>query len=412
MATGPITPPSFWSLIQKSNQILILFPKGKNGDSAAAALALSQFLRKNKIRAEVACEDFVKPSKLSFLPEIDKIQPNIKILKKFVVSIDISRSQIEEFSYNIADTKLNIFITPKTGTFYDRDISTSNSEYRYDLIITLDTPDLEHLGKIYNENAEFFYNTPIINIDNAIENEQYGQVNIVDLTAPSCGEMVFSIIQSGQPDAFSQPDALDPDLATTLLTGIILKTRGFRSNHITPKTLEIVSQLIAAGAKREKIIHHIYQTKSIETLKIWGKALANLKHDPEIGLVWTALTHEDIGEPHADTHENLREVSEELINTSPEAKIVCLLYETPEKGIRCLANSAHGISAFDASRSPVRSWRPGNHPEQTAWRLKRSSWQPVERPWISGSLPVPWYQLSPSSNQQWSFAHHLWLTCC
>lgn len=336
-------PSSFWPMVQKSSQILILFPKDKKGESApVAALALMQFLRKNKIQAEIACQDFSRGEKLAFLPDIAQIQPNIKIQKKFVVSIDISKSEVEEFSYNINDTKLNIFITPKNGTLFDKDISTRNSEYRYDLIITLATPDLEMLGKIYNENAEFFYNTPIINIDNSVENEQYGQINIVDFTAASLCEIIYAIMTK------TQPNAIDREIATSLLTGIIIKTRGFRSNHITPKTLETVSLLISAGAQREKIIHNLYQTKSIETLRLWGKALANLKHEKDIGLVWTSLAGADLG-THND--EELHEVNDELINTSPDAKIVCLLYQTPQNQFKCLMGSAAGLNAANLTKA-------------------------------------------------------------
>lgn len=337
-------PKNFWGIIQKSRLVLITFPPTGGGDAIAGALALKRMLKKSKVDADIVSQDFVVPSKLKFLLGIEEIKNKILHLNKFLIKLDVSKNQIEEFSYDIADQKLNIFITAKNGNFVPQDVTTSSTDYRYDLIITLKTAEPEDLGKIYEENTDFFYKTPVLNIDHAHENEQHGHINVVDMTASSVSEIIYTIFKGIQPEIFDEPTA------TTLLTGIFSETKGFRSSQITPQLLEIVSELVAAGARRDDIVHHLYRTKSIETLKIWGKTLSNLKYEPDLGLVWAGLTAADIA-GHAQNEETLKEIVEELINNSPEAKIICLLYETPEGNVHCLANSDKGIDAMEMAHA-------------------------------------------------------------
>jgi hypothetical protein len=113
--------------------------------------------------------------------------------------------------------------------------------------------------------------------------------------------------------------------------------------------LNIASQLIARGAKREDIIKNLYQTKTIGTLKLWGRALMRLKNDPSSKIVWSLLTRDDFITSGAEEGE-LPEVVDELISNSPEAEIVVLLYEIPytnslETKICCLVKTLKNIDA-------------------------------------------------------------------
>ena len=123
--------------------------------------------------------------------------------------------------YIIENNKLNFIISPQDGFFTDEDISSSVSGFKYDLIITIDGQDLESLGRIYDNNIEFFYKTPIINIDQSPENEEFGQLNILDLKAVSVTEILFILMND------YNKKLIDEDIATCLLTGIIFRTKSF-----------------------------------------------------------------------------------------------------------------------------------------------------------------------------------------
>lgn len=318
-----------YELIKTSQRPLIVFRQNFNGDSLGSALALFLLLKKMDKTADLAAADFSWTKNFSFLPQ-EKILPSLNNLKKFIIDLSLKNAQMDELSYEvIAKEKLAISITPKNGAFKADQVSFRESDFKYDLILTVDAPDLELLGGLYRDNADFFYRTPLINFDHNPANENYGQINLVELTAASTAEVIYDLMES------LSGDFLDEKIATCLLTGIIAKTRSFRSPNVTPKTLNVAGRLVAGGADRETIIHNLYRTKNLATLKLWGRALARLENDPSLNLAWSVVSQQDFLAAGAD-EENLWEVVDELIINSPEAEIVVLFYEQKNQQICCL----------------------------------------------------------------------------
>jgi hypothetical protein len=270
--------------------------------------------------ADVACDGFVAPTSLAFLPDLGAVQKELRQLQKFIVRLDTTRVGIDALAYDKKDTHLDIVLTPKGGQFEARDLTTVKQDFKYDLIVTVGSPDLAALGKLHAAHPDFFFDRPVMNIDCDPSNEQYGDVNAVDIAATSCAEVVVRMF-SGDKD-----HVIDADTATCLLTGIIAKTRSFKDARVTPKTLETASELIAAGARRADIVQHLYRTRPLSTLKLWGRALARLKFDPAIKMTWTVLVRQDFVHAGA-TEQFLEEVIDELIATTPEAEIIGVLYE-------------------------------------------------------------------------------------
>jgi len=315
-----------FELIKNSQKILLTFKKNFSGDALASALAIFLLLQKMNKQADLVCQDFIIPQNYAFLPHLDKVKSDLNSLKRFIISLDLAENKVKDFSYDIKNNKLNIYLTPEKGILEDKNISFKSGDYKYDLIITFDTDDLESLGDVYEKNTDFFYNTPLINIDNNPENEQYGQINLVELAKTSSAEIVFDLIE--QYDL----NLLDTEIATCLLTGMIAKTRSFRSLSVTPRVLNVASQLILNGADRDLIIQNLYRTKSINTLKLWGKVLARLKNDPAYKMAWSYLTQKDFIELNIQ-NPNLSEVIEELITSAPEAEIIVLFTENKNQTI-------------------------------------------------------------------------------
>ena len=168
------------------------------------------------------------------------------------------------------------------------------------------------------DNADFFYHTPIINIDHNPANDYFGQINLVDITATSISEIIFELIKE------MGGEILNEQIATNLLAGIISKTKSFRTTSVTPKSLAIASHLVASGARREEIIKNLFQTKNIATLKLWGRVLARLKEGESHRLVWSLVSRHDFGSSGAG-EEDLIGVIDELIINTPLAEIVALL---------------------------------------------------------------------------------------
>ncbi len=115
------------------------------------------------------------------------------------------------------------------------------------MIICFGAPDLEACAHLYHDHKDFFFRTPIINIDHSPSNEHFGQINHVDLNASAIGETCFELVHS------INPTLINAEIATASLTGMIAKTRSFRTPHLTPKTLEVAGKLMALGARRKTL---------------------------------------------------------------------------------------------------------------------------------------------------------------
>lgn len=307
-------------LIDESKHILLTFRKDGSADAIASSLALALFLQKKNKHVDIVVDNFVLPKKLAFLPSGAHIKSQFPHLQKFIITLDLKDSGVQELSYDVVESKLQIFITPKTGSIHREQLQTAQSEFRYDLIITLDTPDLHALGNLAEMNTSLFYALPIINIDYKPNNERYGQINYISLPATSTSEVVAELLRK------LSETAIDKDMATALLTGMIANTNSFKTKDIKPNTLALASRLIGMGADREFIIQELYRTKTLSSLKLWGQALTHLEFDTSIGLASTTITREDFSRTGATEHE-LYDIIDELIANSPEAKLILILHE-------------------------------------------------------------------------------------
>ncbi len=318
--------------LEDKKQILITFKKESHGDAIAASLAFKLFVESLGKKAHIASDGFILDERFSFLKGATSISPSLGNLHQFLITMDISKNGLANLKYDIKDEKLRLFITPKNG-FYTKDmVRTSQTEFKYDAIVTLDTPSLTSLGSIYAHNEEFFFKTPLINIDHKASNELFGHINLVDIPASTTSEILYELLSS------YKPELITTDIATALLTGIIAGTNSFKEKKVRPHTLAIASKLVELGADRSHIIAQLYQTKSISTFKLWGTALSHLTYDSVYGIISTTLTRDDFVRTGATTHE-LSAIIDELISFSPDAKIILVLYENPNEAI----GNIHGM---------------------------------------------------------------------
>lgn len=307
--------------ISRSKRTLIITQEPWTTDSLSAAAALGLFLTKLNKQSETVIKGLNNETRPRFLPGLEKIKETLGAVRAFEISLDVSQNPLEELHYDVKDGQLTVTLIPKAGEWSPRDVSFRHGEDRFDLIIALDCPDIHSLGDIFHHHADFIYRLPIINIDYNPTNEHWGQINLVDLNASSSTEILFDLFQDWN------KNLIDEDIATALLSGMIYRTQSFRSSNVTPLTLGKASELLAIGARREEIVHGIWRTRTVPTLKLWGKALSRMEHDRELGLVWSILTNQDAIESGTGL-DNLNGVVKELIAYAPEAKVIVLISES------------------------------------------------------------------------------------
>lgn len=339
--------------IKRSTHPLICIPSGAGADGYASALGLANVLKKLGKETTIVAADGKAPKNIQFLSNHENVQTHLENLKQFVIELDTTKTKVGSVSYELKEDKLYVYLSPKKGFWDSKDVHTSSSAYRYDLIICIGSPDYESCAHLYADNPDFFFRTTVINIDHAPENEHYGQINAVDLTASACGEVCHDLIEA------IEPGLIDEEVATAFLTGMIAKTKSFKSSTVTPKTLQTASKLIARGAKREDIVQRLYRTRSIHTLRLWGRALARLKADQSYKMVWTLLSQQDFMHAGAQ-EEDLYDVIDELIASSPDAKVVILLYENSKKNICAIIRAERPLDAIELCKDYQAS---GTHEE-------------------------------------------------
>jgi phosphoesterase RecJ-like protein len=357
----------FKKLLDTSRSVLIVFANKNNEDCIAGALALKKYIKKNNKFAEVVSEGFEHPSRLNFLTDLSKIKPSITNLQKMIIKVDISRTKLETISYDVKDSTLSIFLTPKEGFITKNDLRTAQSTYKYDLIITVGVSDLESLGSTFFNNTDLFYRTPIVNFDNHAGNENFGQINFNELTATSNCEIILNVLSK------INESLIDQEIATALLTGMIAQTKSFKTQNVTPYTLNLASKLMNLGADRELIVQNLYRTKTIAILKLWGQALTNLQNDNETGLFWTKIARDDFTKTGAK-EEEFKDIINELIGNSPEAKAILLLHETRDNSVVGILNTE---KEYDAMRL-IQKFSPTGNRKQATFTLKDADMKKAE----------------------------------
>lgn len=354
-------------LLKKANNVLLCLPHVLSTDAVASGVALQLALAKQGKQSTIAAAHPAVPSNHAFLPRATDITHDLASLQRFVIEVNTRRTPVGELAYDKAEDTLRIYLTPKQGTYTSTDVTTSTSAPSFDCAVTLDCQDLDHLGPLFEKNAEFFYATPIINIDHSPANEHFGQVNLVDLVATSVAEIVTDLVR------LAHPEHLRDDVATALLTGMIAKTKSFQTPTVTPKSLTTASELVAAGARREEIVRNLFQTKSLATLKLWGRALARLRATDDGKLVWAMLNRADFERAGASPA-SLPGVVDELMANTPDAYVSAVIYEDPAGGVVVVAQSRQSVNGLKL----YAAYQPEGNAHVFSWRLPDGSMAEAE----------------------------------
>jgi bifunctional oligoribonuclease and PAP phosphatase NrnA len=340
--------------IKKAKNILVTFSSAWNGDNLGSSLAFYLFLKKmgKKVeiissKSEIGTAMEIKTKAFSFLPGFGDIKRIAREMNKFVISLNLAKAKIKGVKYRLEAGAAKFIITPQKGSFTEEDVKVEAEGAKYDLVISLDTPDMESLGKLFAENTQFFYSTPIVNIDHHSANEEYGQINLVQINAVATAEIVLSLLSA------YEENLIDADIATCLLTGIISKTKNFKTSNITPDTLAATSSLISREARREEIVNKLYRSREIGVLKLWGVVLSRLTYAKNGQIIWSAVTNNDFIK--TDTSKSdLNDIIDELIANIPEAKVIIIFYEIADDEGKLttsfLVHSPKNINVLDLTR--------------------------------------------------------------
>lgn len=353
-------------LIKNAKKILLITHKNPDGDALGSLLALATVLRKLEKTVELISPSPV-PGLYQFLPGWQEIKAQFSGTKELIISINTTTVKLDKLGYrnDPSGNRVNIVVNPQKGSFRKEDVEIIAGTFKYDLVMVLDSSDLERLNPLFEENTSLFYETPTVNIDHHASNDYFGKVNWVDLTATSTAEILVALIESlsGQ----TGNNLLNEDVATCLLTGIISDTDSFQNQNTTPKSLTVAAQLVAAGARQQEIIQKVYKTKPLSTLKLWGSALSGLQvanSKAGVNFVWTTLSRKAYAQAGALEGEESG-VIDDLIKSTPGLDFALLLseHDTKVHGSLRAINKAVDVSVI------AQKFGGGGHAPAAAFEL-------------------------------------------
>lgn len=316
-------PPAIAELINKSQNILVIAPRYPSPDAFCAALALYGYLRQQQKAAQVVAEAADIGEQFGFTRFAEALQSSGgNGDKEFVIQVNLAKTKVKEFRYDVVGDTMRIFLTPEQGMFAPADVSATESKLPYDCVIAIGASALDRLGNIFARHREFFYATPVINIDNQSHNENYGRVNHIVVAAPTLSEIVAGLLWSME--AAPLPEAV----STNLLGGIIAATQIFRAPGMTPQTFQAAARLMEQGGRHDQIMQRLNQTKTVEMLRLWGEALTRT-HATADGRLLVAQLPREVMQKNASIVERqqLHQLVDELLIHAPHTLVIALLYE-------------------------------------------------------------------------------------
>lgn len=219
--------------LQKANEVLVVTHVSPDGDAIGSLTAMGQALIQMGKKPTLVCDDSPQ-EKLRYLPLFDYIQRK------------------------------------------------TDPRIEYDLLIALDCGDERRMGNAYHNLNQ--RNVPIINIDHHITNSYFGSINLVDTRSNSTTEILTSLFQALEVE-------ITPEIAMSLLTGLVTDTLGFRTSSVTSKTLKVASMLMDCGANLADITREALVLKSYDTLLLWRLGLNKMKLEDHVA--WTTISLQD-----------------------------------------------------------------------------------------------------------------------
>ncbi|MEO6488140.1 MAG: bifunctional oligoribonuclease/PAP phosphatase NrnA [Thermoanaerobaculia bacterium] len=134
----------------------------------------------------------------------------------------------------------------------------------YDALFTMECPEVHRTG----------YDVlpgPVVNIDHHLGNEMYGEINYLDVEAPSVGEMVLQLNRNH----LKLP--LDPETATAMYVSLATDTGFFRYHNTTLRTFQAAEELVRAGAVPGDVNLWINESQPRGAIKLLGLCLTTLE---------------------------------------------------------------------------------------------------------------------------------------
>ena len=232
-------------------------------------------------------------------------------------------------------------------------------EFEPDLAVVCDAANLERVGRLAIDEADWFARTRLLNIDHHVSGSRYGHINLVDPSAAAtCEVLALLVAELGV--------QLDEELSGVLLTGIIRDSQGFTEEATSARTLAIASRLVGAGASLGEIHRRVVGELPSSTLTLWGQVLSAVATSSAGKIVYAAVTQEMLAA--TGTSQNDAEGLVEFMLRSQGSEVALLLRELDAGRTRVSVRTKGRVDAIHI----VRSFGGGGHERRAGCVVDRS----------------------------------------
>ncbi len=229
------------TLINQSQQVIVILPPSPSIDALATAAGLATSLTENGKSIQLVCPEKITSPITKGLAHLETEVGNRNLL----ISFPYVESQVDKISYHIGETNKRFYLTikPKSSA---KPLDIKAVEFAYagfeaDLLIFVGVKDLDSLAQLYIGYEDEYKNTSSIALcDQPVE---FASVVLTLDQRPSLSELAFLLIKASGL-------TLTGPAGTDLLSGIDSVTDRLRSSSVGADTFMTVAELLQAGASR------------------------------------------------------------------------------------------------------------------------------------------------------------------
>ena len=193
------------------------------------------------------------------------------ILNRFKKKADMSIVSNIPFNYNFLP---NVNLAQR---YFD-------SSLVYDLVITLDVAAID---RVRDAKILFDRGKCRVNIDHHKTNPKFGDINIIEPEASSCGEVLYNYFKKNNWE-------IDEDIAICLYTAVMTDTGNFRFENTSPNTLRVAADLVENGAIPNKIYKYCYESKTKNLVMFQNYCVNKAEFLNDNKIVYTTVYKKDL----------------------------------------------------------------------------------------------------------------------
>jgi len=223
-----------------------------------------------------------------------------------------------------------------------------------DLLIALDAASIDRIPEEFRNIRE---SIRILNVDHHADNTLFGDINLIDHSASSTGEIVYRLAKAGN-------YALNRNIAIPLWVAIVTDTGRFTHENTTPRALHVAAELLTFGLPTEEIDRRIYRSLTPAELVLQKRVMKSLEFHANGQIAFAVLTRSDFAEAGCGPEENNELI--EIPRSVAGVNIAVLFYEHDDhSGIKASMRSS---APYDVG-AVCRGLGGGGHPRAAGCTL-------------------------------------------